>query len=243
MSQRKPYPSDLSDARWALIEPTLSAWRKARLDRRPTGQPAQVELRDVFNALLYVNRTGIPWKYLPHDFPNHGTVYAYCAAWRDEGILAQLNYDLTGLARVKEGRKPEPTASVIDTQSVKTSTNVPLASQGADAAKKIVGRKRGIITDTRSPLQAPPDAAQRAASPHPAAGRARPCSCARTRTAAGRATPTTTRLGTSCTCTGRASRSSRLPGGQSSDARSASSSLPRGKQESPGFSRESTSIG
>ncbi|WP_405541230.1 IS5 family transposase [Streptomyces phaeochromogenes] len=148
MSQRKPFPSDLSDARWALIEPTLSAWRKARLDRRPTGQPAQVELRDVFNALLYVNRTGIPWKYLPHDFPNHGTVYAYYAAWRDERILAQLNYDLTGLARVKEGRKPEPTASVIDTQSVKTSTNMRLTSQVTDAAKKIVGRKRGIITDT-----------------------------------------------------------------------------------------------
>ncbi|MDH6130290.1 IS5 family transposase, partial [Kitasatospora sp. GP82] len=119
-----------------------------RLDRRPTGQPAKVELRDVFNAILYVNRTGIPWKYLPHDFPNHGTVYAYYAAWRDEGIFAQLNYDLTGLARVKEGRNPEPTASVIDTQSVKTSTNVPLTSQGTDAAKKIVGRKRGILTDT-----------------------------------------------------------------------------------------------
>ncbi|MEU0222237.1 transposase, partial [Streptomyces sp. NPDC006265] len=123
MSQRKPYPSDLSDARWALIEPTLTAWRKARLDRRPTGQPAKVELRDVFNALLYVNRTGIPWKYLPHVFPNYGTVYAYYAAWRDEGIFTQLNCDLVGLARVKEGRKPEPTASVIDTQSVKTSTN------------------------------------------------------------------------------------------------------------------------
>ncbi|MFF0191323.1 IS5 family transposase, partial [Streptomyces sp. NPDC005244] len=148
MSERKPYPSDLSDARWALIGPTLTAWRKARLDRRPTGQPAKVELRDIFDAILYVNRTGIPWKYLPHDFPSHGTVYAYYAAWRDEGIFAQLNYDLTGLARVKEGRKPEPTASVIDTQSVKTSSNVPLTSQGTDAAKKIVGRKRGILTDT-----------------------------------------------------------------------------------------------
>ncbi|MEV5729677.1 IS5 family transposase [Streptomyces pharetrae] len=148
MSERKPYPSDLSDARWALIEPTSTAWRKARLDRRPTGQLAKVDLRDVFNAILYVNRTGIPWKYLPHDFPNHGTVYAYYAAWRDEGIFAQLNYDLTGLARVKEGRKPEPTASVVDTQSVKTSTNVPVTSQGTDAAKKIVGRKRGILTDT-----------------------------------------------------------------------------------------------
>jgi transposase len=148
VSERKPYPSDLSDARWALIEPTLTAWRKARLERRPTGQPAKVELRDVFDALLYINRTGIPWKYLPHDFPGHGTVYFYYAAWRDEGILAQLNYNLTGLARVKDGRKPEPTASVIDTQSVKTSTNVPLTGQGTDAAKKIVGRKRGILTDT-----------------------------------------------------------------------------------------------
>ncbi|MFI6967309.1 IS5 family transposase [Streptomyces sp. NPDC050255] len=148
MSERKPYPSDLSDARWALIEPTLMAWRQARLDRRPTGKPAKVELRDVFNAILYINRTGIPWKYLPHDFPNHGTVYAYYAAWRDEGIFTQLNYDLVGLARVKEGRKPEPTASVIDTQSIKTSSNVPLTSQGTDAAKKIVGRKRGILTDT-----------------------------------------------------------------------------------------------
>jgi len=148
VSERKPYPSDLSDARWALIEPTLTAWRNARLERRPTGQPAKVGLRDVFDALLYLNRTGIPWKYLPHDFPGHGTVYFYYAAWRDEGIFGQLNYDLAALARVKEGRKPEPTASVIDTQSVKTSTNVPVASQGTDAAKKIVGRKRGILTDT-----------------------------------------------------------------------------------------------
>ncbi|MEU5227578.1 IS5 family transposase [Streptomyces toyocaensis] len=146
--ERKPYPSDLSDARWALNEPTLATWRKARLDRRPTGKPTKVDLRDVFNAILYVNRTGIPWKYLPHDFPNHATVYAYYVAWRDEGIFAQLHYDLTGLARVKEGRKPEPTPSVIDSQSVKTSTNVPVTSQGTDAAKKIVGRKRGILTDT-----------------------------------------------------------------------------------------------
>jgi transposase len=147
MSERKSYPSDLSDARWALIEPTLAAWRQARLDRRPTGQPASVDLRDVFNALLYLNRTGLGWKYLPHDFPIYHTVYYYYAAWRDEGILARIGYELAGLARVKEGRKPEPTAAVLDTQSVKTSTNVPLSSQGTDAGKKIVGRKRGVITD------------------------------------------------------------------------------------------------
>jgi transposase len=147
MTSRPAYPSDLSDARWALIEPILAAWRKARIDRRPTGKPAPTDLRDIFNAILYLNRTGIPWKYLPHDFPPHGTVYSYYAAWRDEGIFAQLGYELTGLARVKEGRSPEPTAAVIDTQSIKTSANVPLTSQGTDAGKKIVGRKRGVITD------------------------------------------------------------------------------------------------
>jgi transposase len=147
MTPRSAYPSDLSDARWALIEPTLAEWRKARIDRRPTGKPAPTGLRDIFNAILYLNRTGIPWKYLPHDFPPHGTVYSYYAAWRDEGIFARLGYELTGLARVKEGREPEPTAAVIDTQSIKTSTNVPLTSQGTDAGKKIAGRKRGVITD------------------------------------------------------------------------------------------------
>jgi hypothetical protein len=95
---------------------------------------------------LCLNRTGLAWKYLPHDFPPHATVYSYYAAWRDEGIFAQLNYDLTGLARVKAGRQAEPTP-VIDTQSVKTSTNPPTITQGTDAAKKIVGRKRGVATD------------------------------------------------------------------------------------------------
>ncbi len=147
MTPRSAYPSDISDARWSLIEPILAEWRKARIDRRPTGIPAPTDLRAIFNAILYVNRTGIAWKYLPHDFPPHGTVYSYYAAWRDEGIFARLGYELTGLARVKEGRKPGPTAAVIDTQSIKTSTNVPVASQGTDAGKKIVGRKRGIATD------------------------------------------------------------------------------------------------
>lgn len=148
MTPRSAYPSDISDARWALIEPVLDEWRKARLDRRPTGKPAPTGLREIFNAILYLNRTGIAWKYLPHDFPPHGTVYSYFAAWRDEGIFARLGYEMTGLARVKEGRRPEPTAAIIDTQSIKTSTNVPLTSQGTDAGKKIVGRKRGIVTDT-----------------------------------------------------------------------------------------------
>ncbi len=80
--------------------------------------------------------------------PPHGTVYFYYAAWRDAGVFARLNYDLTSLARVTQGRKPDRTACILDTQNVKTSTDVPQASQGIDAGKKIVGRKRGIVTDT-----------------------------------------------------------------------------------------------
>jgi transposase len=148
MTERRPYPSDISDARWALIGPTLTAWQQARINRRPTDEPARTDLREVINALFYLNRTGISWRYIPHDLPPHGTVYYYYALWRDEGLFAQLNIELTGLARAKEGRANEPTAAIIDTQSVKTSTNPPLETQGIDAAKKIVGRKRSIAVDT-----------------------------------------------------------------------------------------------
>ncbi|MEU5908933.1 IS5 family transposase [Micromonospora sp. NPDC047527] len=148
MVERPAYPSDLSDARWALIAPRLTAWRQARTDAGVGGRTATHDLREIFNAILYVNRTGIAWRYLPHDFPPHATVYGYFAAWSKEGIFTQLNYQLTGLARTKAGRATQPSACVIDSQSVKTSTNAPLPTQGIDAGKKIIGRKRGIVTDT-----------------------------------------------------------------------------------------------
>jgi transposase len=148
MTARPAYPSDLSDARWALIAPHLLAWRQARTDAGVQGRPASHDLREIFNAILYVNRTGIAWRYLPHDLPPWQTVYWYFTAWTNDGLFAQLNYELTGLARTKAGRAAAPTAGVIDTQSVKTSTNVPLDTQGIDAGKKIAGRKRGIVTDT-----------------------------------------------------------------------------------------------
>lgn len=100
------------------------------------------------DAILYVDRTGVQWRYLPHDFPPWNTVYGYFAKWADEGVFAQLNGLLRQLLREKEGRNSEPSACVIDAQSVKTSTSVPASSQGIDAGKKIVGRKRSIITDT-----------------------------------------------------------------------------------------------
>jgi transposase len=126
----------------------LTAWRQARTDAGVGGRTASHDLREIFNAILYVNRTGIAWRYLPHDFPPWQSVYGYFTAWTDDDIFTQLNYQLTGLTRTKAGRATQPSACVIDTQSVKTSTNAPAATQGIDAGKKIVGRKRGIVTDT-----------------------------------------------------------------------------------------------
>lgn len=149
MPKRRPYPSDLSDARWELIEPVLAAWRFERRGRALAfGRPPEHDLRDIMDAILYVDRTGVQWRYLPHDFPRWNTVYGYFAKWADEGVFVQLNGLLRQLLREKEGRYAEPTACLIDAQSVKASTSVPATGQGIDARKKIVGRKRSIVTDT-----------------------------------------------------------------------------------------------
>lgn len=149
VTTRRPYPSDLSDARWELIEPVRTAWRFERRGRAlGFGRPPEHDLRDIMDAILYVDRTGVQWRYLPHDFPHWNTVYGYFARWQQEGVFAQLNGLLRQLLRQKEGREAEPSACVIDAQSVKTSTSVLASSQGIDAGKKIVGRKRSIVTDT-----------------------------------------------------------------------------------------------
>ena len=134
MPKRRPYPSDLSDARWELIEPVLAAWRFERRGRAlDFGRPPEHDLRDIMDAILYVDRTGVQWRYLPHDFPHWNTVYGYFARWQQEGVFAQLNGLLRQLLRRKEGREAEPSACVIDAQSVKTSTSVLAGSQGIDA--------------------------------------------------------------------------------------------------------------
>ena len=100
------------------------------------------------DAILYVDRTGIPWRYLPHDFAPWETVYGYFAAWQKDGVFDQLNGLLRRLVRKAEGRDAEPSACILDAQSIKTSANVPAAGQGIDAGKKIAGRKRHIGVDT-----------------------------------------------------------------------------------------------
>jgi transposase len=145
VSVRRAYPSDLSDARWALIEPTLTAWRAAR---RGPGVAARVhDLREIVNAILYVCRTGIAWAYLPHDFPPYKTVYDYYAKWEVDGTAETVHDLLRQRVRAAKGRAATPTAAIVDSQSVKTSCNVGEASQGIDAGKKIKGRKRHIATD------------------------------------------------------------------------------------------------
>ncbi len=132
-----------------MIEPVLAAWRfECRGRALHFGRPPEHDLRDIMDAILYVDRTGVPWRCLPHDFPHWSTVYGYFAKWADEGVFAQLNGMLRLLLPEKEGRDAEPSACVIDAQSVKTSTSVHASGQGIDAGKKIVGRKRSIVTDT-----------------------------------------------------------------------------------------------
>jgi transposase len=148
MTARLPYLSDLSDARWALMEPILTAWRAERQKTSLNLGGKVADLREVMNAILFLNRTGVPWRYLPHDFPPHTTVFGYFSAWTADGTIEKLGVHLHRIVRQQEGRASEPTACVIDAQSVKTAPSVPTDTQGTDAGKKIVGRKRSIVVDT-----------------------------------------------------------------------------------------------
>jgi transposase len=146
--QREPHPSDLSDARWALMEPTLTAWRAERQKTSLNLGGKVTDLREVMKAILFLNRTGAPWRYLPHDFPPHTTVFGYFSSWTADGTIEKLGLRLHRMVREQAGRTAEPTACVIDAQSVKTATSVHTDTQGIDADKKIVGRKRSIAVDT-----------------------------------------------------------------------------------------------
>jgi putative transposase len=139
------YASDLTDREWQLIARLLPKPRRV-------GRPREVDLRVVMNAMLYILATGCQWRALPKDFPPFTTVQYYFYSWRDTPLWRRINRALVERARRAVGRKPTPSAGVIDSQTVKTTESG--GPRGFDPAKRMKGRKRHLVTDTEGWLLA-----------------------------------------------------------------------------------------
>ncbi|GHO82316.1 IS5 family transposase [Dictyobacter formicarum] len=146
ISHRKPYPSDLTDAQWELLAPFIS-------EASPNATIEVIPRREIVNGILYVLRTGCSWRQMPHDLPAGKTVYHYFRRWKLTGVWEEAMNTLRGQARRAINREEEPSAAIIDSQSIKTSP-VRGIERGFDAGKKIWGRKRHILVDTQGFLLA-----------------------------------------------------------------------------------------
>jgi transposase len=134
----------MSDAEWAVTEPALPgpAWKQGR-----GGRPAEHCRRDIVDAIRYLVKEGIQWRAMPADLPRWSTVYDCLAGWQASGATAAMHAELRHQCRIAAGRSPQPSAAVIDSQSVKAAETVAKTSRGFDAGKKINGRKRHIAVD------------------------------------------------------------------------------------------------
>lgn len=145
---RQPrYPSDLTDAQWEVIAPLLPV----PLWQTPLGgRPGKHHRRAMIDAMFYVVDNGVKWRALPADFPSWQSVYGMHARWKQDGVIADITDLLRARARAAAGRDREPSAAIIDSQSVRESAEgvVPTATSGYDGSKKVNGRKRHILTDT-----------------------------------------------------------------------------------------------
>ena len=133
---RKPYPSDLTNKQWEILSPLLPP-------AKPGGRPRTVDLREVMNGVLYVLRSGCPWRMVPHDLPPWQTLYKYFRSWTMDGTWERVNETLRPSVREAEGRDPTPSAAIIDSQSVKTT------EKGGRVAM-MLARRSTVESDTSS---------------------------------------------------------------------------------------------
>ena len=136
---QQAYPTDLNDTEWLRIAPYLP-------EAKTIGRPREYTWREILNGIFYVVKNGCVWRALPHEYPSWQTVYYYFSLFRTTGKWEELNRVIREAVREKEGRKPQASAMIIDSQSAKSAEGG--EKRGFDGGKKVSGRKRNLIVDT-----------------------------------------------------------------------------------------------